>query len=99
MEIGDSIRIKNDSGCMDVRIKEILDGRGVKVKGIRFPNESNVRVEYHEGKYGVTLISLYADIKDNRDIYLVEPSYQDVAYYLGYIEKTESENTPLFTTV
>ena len=99
MQIGDKIRVKNESGCMDIEIKEILDKRISKVKGIRFPNESNIRVECHEGKYGDTLISLYADTNDNRDIYLVEPSYQDVTYYLGYIEKTESENTPLFTTV
>lgn len=98
MKVGDRFRIVNCAGCLDVEVIEVLDKGDVQVKGVAFPNESKVRIECHESRYGDTLITVYSGANNSRDIYLVEPSYKDVTYYLGYIEKFETENVPVYTT-
>ena len=99
MKVGDKFRIMNCAGCLDVEVREILDTREVQIRGVVFPNESKVRIECHESEYGDTLITVYSGANDSRDIYLVEPSHKDVTYYLGFIEKFERENIPLYKTV
>lgn len=73
MTAGDIITIQNDCGLLNIRIEERLDMYDV-TRGVgedKLPTIENPRLEYHEGPYSTSLVTICSKVEPPFDIYLL----------------------------
>jgi len=105
MEVGDTIKIRNNAGLLTVTLDEKLDNTNV-FRGLgnnRLGSFVSCRWEFHKQKYGDIISTLYDSTGDNnKEIFVAfidQYGYEDVEIWKSHFDEAEVDEEIFETLV